>query len=356
MKSLTLVAELKLRLFVLPTLALALVSSAACSSGLENQPRRTARAKREPVKPRFKSPEMDALYQAAKASPRSFDPVYAYSKAVADACLATLAFACDTCGEGAMRYKKRSELDAQYWPIIDEALSMLDVLGKSAVLTAPDRVELLIATKGRLLWLAGRSLEEQTMIEEYVKEHPAAAAVVRRRLELLRESNDVAGSEAQCALSRRKMGGVPEATRVDLLTACVALHPRNNQGRSDLLDYSRYLPNLTNAEENLYRKDLVERCEARADEEETSCSEGCACDDAVQLDRKCKKTCARCRSESSQRSRLCKKITDAPTAVARAARPSPAPAHSAPQPRSAPASDTPRPKIDTGKGLKPVEL
>jgi hypothetical protein len=354
MKSLTIAAQRKIRWFVFPTLVL--VFGVGCSSGIENQPRTTVRAKREPNKPRFRSPEMDAMYQAAKAAPRSFDPVYAYSKAVADACLASLAFPCETCGEGAMRYKKRSELDAQYWPIIDEALSMLDVLGKSAALTAPDRVELLISTKGRLLWLAGRSVEEHTMIEEYVKDHPAAASAVRRRLELLRESNDLAGFEAQCSLSRRKVGAAPEAGKVDLLTACVALHPRNTHGRSDLLDYSRYLPNLTPAEENLYRGNLVERCEVKAGDEEASCAEGCACDDPSNLARKCKKTCARCRSESAQRSRLCQKITEAPTAVVRTPKPSPAAAHRAPQPRSARADDAPRPKVDTGKGLKPIEL
>jgi hypothetical protein len=352
MKMQTIAANPKGRRLAWPVLLLVLC--AACSSGLDNQPI-ARRHKREQSKPRFRSPEMDALYQAAKAAPRSFDPVYAYTKAVTDACLASLAFPCDACGEGAMRYKRRSELDPQYWPIIEEALSMLDVLGKTAALTAPQRMELLIAAKGRLLWLAGRSVEEQPMIDDYAKEHPAAVAVIRRRLELLRENSDIAGLEAQCATSRAKTESADEATRVDLLTACVALNPRNDHGRSDLLDYPKYLPNLTNAEENLYRKNLVERCEARASDEEDNCAEGCACGDAS-LSGKCKRACSRCRSETSQRLRLCKKITDAPSAVVRAPKPVITPAHIAAPPSKRAPDDVPRPKRDTGKGLKPVEL
>ena len=299
------------------------------------------------------------MYKAAKASPRSFDPVYNYTKAVTDACLASLALPCEACGEGAMRYKQRSELEPQYWPIIEEAVTMLDVLGKTAVLTVPERVELLIATKGRLLWLAGRSVEEQPLIDGYAKEHPAAVAVIRRRLELLREGGDAAASEAQCTLSRAKTESAPEAARVDLLTACVALNPRNTYGRSDLLDYPKYLPNLTTAEETLYRKNLVERCEEKAGDEAESCAEGCACGDkdaSKHLTGKCKRACARCRSELAQRLHLCKKITEAPSAVVRAPRPSPTPAQSAPQPKGAPANEAPRPKLDNGKGPKHMEL
>ena len=297
------------------------------------------------------------MYKAAKASPRSFDPVYAYAKAVTDACLASLAFPCDACGEGALRYKQRSELEPQYWPIIEEALSMLDVLGKTAVMTAPERVDQLIATKGRLLWLVGRSVEEQPMIDEYAKEHPGAVAVIRRRLELLREANDTRGSESQCNLSRAKTESSPDEARMDLLTACVALHPRNTNGRSDVLDYPKYLPNLTTAEEALYRKSLVDRCEARADDEEASCAEGCACDEKPSG--KCKKACARCRSEKAQRLRLCKKITEAPSAVPRppAPKPPPAPVHPLPPAKAVPDNEAgPKLKRDTGKGLKPMEI
>ena len=357
-KMLDLASNLKKRWLACPTLVFVLC--VGCSSGLENrQGSAVRRAKRE-HKPRFRSPEMDAMYKAAKASPRSFDPVYTYTKAVADACLASLAdTSCQTCGEGAMRYKRRSELEPQYWPIIEEAVSMLDTLERTLLLTAEQQVDLLLATKGRLLWLAGRSVEEQPLIDDYAKAHPDAVAVVRRRLELLREAGDAASLEAQCTLSRAKTESAPEAARVDLLTACVALHPKNTQGRSDLLDYAKYLPNLTTAEEVLYRKNLVDRCEARAGDEEAGCAEGCACEDASQLTRKCKRACARCRGETAQRLRLCKKITDAPTAVVRAPRPAPPPTWTAPVPlpRAGTVKEAPPPKkIDTGKGLKPVEM
>jgi hypothetical protein len=356
---LSIAANLKMRRLACPTLVLVLCIG--CSSSLDNRRGSTARTKHGQSKPRFRSPEMDAMYKAAKASPRSFDPVYAYTKAVTDACLASLTFPCEACGEGAMRYKQRSELEPQYWPIIEEALSMLDVLGKTAVLTVPERVGLLIATKGRLLWLAGRSVEEQPLIDAYAKEHPDAVAVIRRRLELLREGGDAAASESQCTLSRAKTESAPEATRVDLLTACVALNPRNTYGRSDLLDYPKYLPNLTTAEETLYRKNLVERCEAIAGEEEESCAEGCACGDkdaGKHQTGKCKRACARCRSEMAQRLRLCRKITEAPTAVVRppAPRPAPAPIRSLPPAKAVPDDEAPRPKRDTGRGPKPMEL
>jgi hypothetical protein len=351
----------KLRL-AWPTLVL--VSCVDCSSGLDNRSGSDVRTKSGTKpgqnKPRFRNAVMDAMYKAAKASPRSFDPVYAYAKAVTDACLDSLAdMSCQACGEGAMKYKQRSELEPHYWPIIEEALSMLDVLGKGPELTAAERMDLLIAAKGRLLWLAGRSVEEQPLIDEYAHAHPDAVAVIRRRLELLREAGDAAASESQCTLSRAKTESAPEAPRLDLLTACVALHPRNTYGRSDVLDYARYLPNLSTAEEVLYRKNLVQRCEAKAGDEEAHCAEGCACEDkdsGKQLAAKCKRACVRCRNEMAQRLHLCKKITEAPSAVVRTPRPNPAPAESAPQPKSAPANDAPRPKRDTGRGPKPMEL
>jgi hypothetical protein len=305
---------------------------------------------------------MDAIYKAAKASPRSFDPVYTYAKAVTDVCMNSLAdTSCQACGEGVQRYKRRSELDPQYWPIIEEALSMLETLEKTARETAPERMDQLVAAKGRLLWLAGRSVEEQDLIDDYAKAHPSAVAVIRRRLELIRESGDVGASEAQCRVSRMKTESASDVARVDLLTACVALHPKNTNGRSDLLDYSKYLPNLSDAEETLYRKNLVDRCEARAGDEGGSCAEGCACSDeeAGKLTGKCKKACARCRSEVAQRMRLCGKITEAPSAVVHAPRPSPTPTtHAAPALKVSPSgSEAPRPaKVDTGKGLKPIEL
>jgi hypothetical protein len=355
------VANLKKHGLACPTLVL--VFCVGCSSGLDNRQGSAVgtkpATKRAQSKAKFRNPEMDAMYKAAKAAPRSFEPVYAYAKAVADASLVSLAdTSCPACGEGAMKLKPRSSLEPHYWPIIEEALSMLDTLGKVLGLT-PDEVDQMTATKGRLLWLAGRSVEEQPLIDDYAKAHPDAVAVIRRRLELLRESGAATSSETQCALSRAKMDTAPEATHVDLLTACVALHPRNTYGRSDLLDYAKYLPNLTTPEEVLYRRNLVERCEAKAGEEGERCEEDCGCDDkeaAKQQTAKCKKACARCHSEMAQRMRLCKKITEAPSAVVRAPRPAPAPAESAPFPKSAPPSDAPRPKRDTGRGPKPLEI
>ena len=257
-----------------------------------------------------------------------------------------------------MRFKPRSALEPQYWPIIDEALSMLEDLGKVPGLTA-DQSDRLLATKGRLLWLAGRSVEEQPMIFEYAAEHPEAVSVIRRRLELLRESGDAAGLESQCTLSRAKTRSAPEAARVDLLTACVALNPKNREGRSDLLDYAKYLPNLTTSEEAVYRANLVQRCETRATDGEAQCAEGCACGDGDagnKLTGKCKRACSRCHKATAQRLRLCKKITDAPTAV-RAPKPKPAAAVSASRAKSARHKNAPeRKRVDDGKGLKPVEL
>jgi hypothetical protein len=291
--------------------ALVLAFFAACSSGLDNGqasrggPRQNT--KKEQSKPRFRNPQMDALYKAAKAAPHEFDPVYAYAKTVTDVCMNSLIDTnCEACAEGTARYKPRSALEPQYWPIIDEALSMLEELGKVLGLAA-DQSDQLLATKGRLLWLAGRSVEEQPMIFEYAAEHPDAVAVVRRRLELLRESGDAAGLEAQCTLSRAKTKSSSEAARADLLTACVALNPKNREGRSDLLDYAKYLPNLTTSEEAVYRANLVQRCETRATDGEAQCAEGCACgdDDAgSKLTGKCKRACGRCRKEAAQRLRL----------------------------------------------------
>lgn len=348
-------ANLKMHGLARPTLALVLC--VACSSGLES--RKKPQTQRAQSKANPHTSGLQALHQAAKASPRSFGPVYAYAKAVTDVCLLSLADTrCRECGEGALRYKRRSELEPRYWPVIDEALSMLDTLGTVLGLTA-EEVDALTATKGRLLWLAGRSVEEQPLIYEYANEHPDAVAVVRRRLELLRESGDAVSLAAQCVRSRAKTQSAPAAARLDLLTACVALHPQNIHGRSDLFDYAKFLPNLTTTEEMLYRKHLVDHCEAKTAEEEAQCAEGCACDDkdaGKRMSRKCRRACATCRNEKAQRLRICQQITEAPSAVARPARPKPAPATSVRRSRSADVDATPRPKVDTGRGPKPMEL
>jgi hypothetical protein len=348
-----------------PTLVLALCLG--CSSGLDNQSSYLAtpqKAKRGPNQSRFRNPEMDAKYKAAKASPRSFEPVYAYAKAVTDTCLASLVdTSCKGCAEGVVRYKRRTEIEPHFWPIIDEALSMLEDLGKLPRLDM-EQMDQLVATRGRLLWLAGRSVEEQNLIDDYALAHPNAVAVIRRRLELLRESGDATAIESQCARSRKKTESAPEVARADLLAACVAFHPGNKNGRSDLLDYAKYLPNMSPAEDAVYRNSLVQRCVEAVGDEEARCADACACEDkdaGKQPTPKCKQACNSCRNETAQKLRVCKKVGEPPPAPApspsAAAKPKLAPAVSLPPPKVGPVKEAPRPKkVDDGKGLKPVEL
>lgn len=329
--------NLKRRRLARPTLVIVL--GIGCSSGLDNRQGSDVGTNLDATlgqsKVRFRSPEMAAKYRAANASPQSFDPVYAYAKAVADACLASLVdTSCEACAEGAVKYKQSSVLDVHYWPIIEEALSMLEALGNVPGLAA-EQMDPLVATKGRLLWLAGRSLEEQTLIDDYAHAHPKAVVVIRRRLELLREAGDAAASESQCARSRAKLESTPEAARLDLLTACVALHPGNTDGRSDLLGFAEYLPNLSTAEDALYRMSLVQRCVEKVGNEESHCAQACACEDkdsGKQPAATCKRACGSCRNEMVQRLRLCKKIGEAPHATVRAPRPKTASAKRAPRP------------------------
>jgi hypothetical protein len=325
----------------LACLTLVLLFAIGCSSGLDNRQRSDVgtepEAKLGLSETRFRNPEMAARYKAAKASPRSFDPVFSYAKAVTDASLASLVdTSCEACAEGEVRYKRRSELEVHFWPIVEDALSMLEALGKVPGLAA-EQMEPLVVTKGRLLWLAGRSMEEQTSIDEYAHAHPRAVAVVRRRLELLREAGDAEASESQCTRSRAKLESAPEEVRMGLLTACVALHPDNSEGRSDLMDYAEYLPNLSAAEDALYRTNLVQRCVERVGDGEGRCAEACACvdkDPGKHPSATCKRACGGCRSETAQRLRLCKKIGEPPRATARTARLKRAPAKSAPSPQS----------------------
>ena len=321
-----------------------LVVGAACSSALK-----TAKAPEEDAdakhlrrgKVTFRNPEMAAMYQAAKANPQSFDPVYVYAKSVTDACLASLVEkSCETCGEGRVQYKRRSQLEPHYWGIIEDALSMVETLGSVPGLPL-DQMDLLVATRGRLLWLAGRSVEEQTLLDDYARAHPAAVAVVRRRLELLREAGDAAALESQCARSRAKTASASEAVRVALLTACVAFHPDNREGRSDMLDYATYLPNLSPAEDALYRTSLAQRCAEKVGDGEARCAEACACEGKVSgkpPTGKCKRTCGGCRNETAQKLAACQKLGEPPppppeappARVSRRKRPAP------PQPKSAP--------------------
>jgi hypothetical protein len=315
-----------------------MVLAVGCSSGLDNRQGSDMGSEQEAKlgqsKMKFRTPEMAEKYKTARASPRSFDPVYAYAKAVTDVCLASLIDTrCEGCAEGAVKYRQRSELEIQDWPIIEDALSMLDALGNVPGLAAV-QMDPLVATKGRLLWLAGRSSEEQTLIDDYARAHPEAVAVIRRRLELLRETGDAAAAESQCARSRARTESAPEATRLELLTACVALHPGNPDGRSDLMGYAEYLPNLSPAEDALYRMDLAQRCADKVGDEEARCAQACACVDkesGKQPAVKCKRACGGCHNETAQRLRLCKKIGEGPHTIARTMRP-----------KSHPAKDPPR--------------
>jgi hypothetical protein len=322
-----------------PTLVM--VFGIGCSPGLDNRQGSDIGAEQEAQlgqnKIRFRNPEMAAKYDAAKAAPRSFDPVYAYAKAVTDACLAPLVDSgCKACAEGAVKYKQSSTLEIDYWPIIGDALSMLEALENVPGLAA-QQMDPLVATKGRLLWLSGRSAEEQTLIDAYAHAHPDAVGVVRRRLELLREAGDAAASESQCARSRAKTESASEAARLDLLTACVALHPGNTDGRSDLMGYAEYLPNLSTAEDALYRGNLVQRCVEKVGDEEARCTQACACtdkDSGKQPTAKCKRACGGCHNETAQRLRVCKSIGEAPHATVRASRPKTSPAKDSPRPKS----------------------
>jgi hypothetical protein len=338
-----------------------LLLGAACSSSLDNRP--AAEEGADPLakygqgKIRFRNPDMAARYQAAKANPKQFEPVFEYVRAVTDAATASLVQpSCETCGEGALRYKRRSELEPHYWPIIEDALGMLETLGGVAGLTA-DQMDQLTATKGRLLWLAGRSMEEQNLIDDYAHAHSGAVAVIRRRLERLREDGDTDAIVSQCTRSRAKTTAAPEATRLDLLTACVAFHPENAEGRSDLVDYAKYLPNLTPAEDMLYRTNLAQRCMAKVGDEGSRCTEACACEDADSgkaPTAKCKRACGGCRSETAEKLQLCKKLGEAPPPppVAKVPRTKRTPANAA-TPKSAPAKVAPAKREPKSKGEKP---
>jgi hypothetical protein len=119
----------------------------------------------------------------------------------------------------------------------------------------------------------------------------------------------------------------------------VALHPGNTDGRSDLMGYAEYLPNLSPAEDALYRMNLAQRCVEKVGDEEARCAEACACVDkesGKQPTAKCKRACGGCHNETAQRLRLCQKIGDATQTTARTPRRKIAPAKRASRPKSAP--------------------
>jgi hypothetical protein len=337
---------------------LVLVLGASCSSALGQRPKGDDDTDLLDTpgssKVRFPNQDLAAKHKAAKASPQKFDPVFDYARTVSVFCLGSLVdTTCASCDDGQVKYKPRSDLNPHYWPIIEDVLSMLDPLMQVKELDAV-QMEQLVTAKGRLLWLAGRSSEEENLIDLYAHAHPDAVAVVKRRLELLREERDVVSSESQCTRSRARMKSAPEAARLELLTSCVALHPANSGGKSDPPDYKKYLPNPAPDEESLYRTHLVQRCVEDLGDQDAPCTEACACTDNAsdkQSTATCKRTCQDCRSTTEQQIRACKALgTPAPApaaARARTPRPKAAPVSRpqiapAPRPKTAPAS---QPKV-----------
>lgn len=292
-----------------------LITIAACSSALDNQPRPVADAAPEekPIDNQAKPPtdELIAKHEAAKASPESFAPVFAYAKGLTDFYLAQLA---DTscapdCDKGTVKYKRKAEADPASWFLFEDAKNRVDVVMK--VQGLPDaQMEQLVAVRGRLLWLVGRPEDEVNSLGEYASAHPRAVVVVKRRLELLREAGDVKESEAQCVRSRVALKGGPESAHLELLTSCVANHPDNTQGKGYTLDYVKYLPAATKAEQRLYRKYLVRTCTETVGPRESRCAQFCACTDKG-LDKakkaECKQMCVYCRVDTAQKMRECKK-------------------------------------------------
>jgi len=310
-----------------PTLVLLLF--AGCSPPLNNAPLPRDQAAGLVLgdgKLRFPNHEIEAKHKAAKESPQSFEVVLDYGRSVALFCLASLLdTTCSSCDSEQPVYRPRSELNTAHWPVIEEALPMLDPFLEGRKLDE-GQMDLLVEVKGRMLWLAGRSSEEQTLIDSYVLAHPTAIAAVKRRLEILREAGDAYLSESQCTRSRARMKSAPEAARIDLLASCVALHPHNSEARSDPTDYATYLPNLSPDEVALYRTHLVARCTEKIGDEGERCAEACGCeakDRDTSTTAKCKRTCGTCRKETAQAVLACKKLGEVvpdPVPTRRAAR------------------------------------
>jgi hypothetical protein len=305
---------------------LVLVLSAACSASLDNRKGAASsddgfRSSERQGKLKFPDEDMAAKYKAAKASPNSFEAVSTYGRAVALFCLASLVdTSCTSCEDALPTYRPRSELNTNYWPIIEDVLPMLEPFLNDKGLDE-EHIELVVEVKGRLLWLAGRSLDEQTLIDSYALAHPKAVLVVKRRLELLRESGDVSLSESQCSRSRARMKTAPESARVDLLTSCVALHPDNSHARSDITDYANYLPNLAGDEDTLYRTYLAQRCVEKVGDADSRCAEACACENksaGKSASATCRRKCSACRKENAKYLQVCRDL--GPPAAPRPAR------------------------------------
>ena len=305
---------------------LVLLLGAACSASLDNRKGAPSsddgfRLSERQVKLKFPDEDMAAKYKAAKASPNSFEAVSTYGRAVTLFCLASLVdTSCTSCEDDLPTYRPRSELNTNYWPIIEDVLPMLEPFLNDKELDE-EHTELVVEVKGRLLWLAGRSLDEQILIDSYALAHPKAVTVVKRRLELLRESGDVSLSESQCSRSRARMKAAPESARVDLLASCVALHPNNSRARSDITDYASYLPNLAGDEDTLYRTNLEQRCVEKVGDAASRCAEACACENksaGKPASATCRRECSACRKENAKHLQVCRNL--GPPAAPRSAR------------------------------------
>lgn len=260
---------------------------------------------------KFPSQEIAAKYKAAKDSPQNVEVVVDYGRSVVLFCLASLLdTSCTSCESDLPVYRARSELNTAYWPIIDDALPMLEPFMEGRKLEA-GQMDLLVEVKGRLLWLAGRSSEEQTLVDSYALAHPTALAIVKRRLEILRDAHDAYLFDSQCNRSRSRLRSAAEADRLDLLTSCVTLHPNNGEAKSDTEAYATFLPNLSPDEAALYRTHLVQRCTENVGDEAERCAEPCACETKAAGKppaATCKRACGGCRKEIAQEVLACRRI------------------------------------------------
>ena len=301
---------------------LVVIVSIGCSPALENrQP--TARDAAPPEAPtegqlELPTPDLLAKHEAARSAPSDFDAVIAYAQAVADFCVASLAApACAAdCPEGPGAAKPTGDLSPKHWVLAQDGLNMLAPF-KDAQGLPVARFEQLVAVKSRLLGMVGHADEERALIDGYARAHPETIAVVKRRLELLRAAGVVRESESQCRRSRTSTKSAPEATRLEILAHCVALHPANASGQSDPPDYAQYLPEPSRAEQRLYRKHMIGRCVEKLGTREARCGPSCACDDQPDRQQKadCKRRCRDCRIESARKTRECRKTGGVPGAT-----------------------------------------
>ena len=339
--------DLKSRWRACPTLLLVL--GAGCSSALDNRPRPAPDGGTGQVEKAatseltFPNPDLAAKREAARSSPQSFATLFAYARAVADFCLASLVdeSCAPACPPGVATHKPASELKPKDWVLVQDALVMLAPLKEGQGLP-PAQFEQFVAAKGRLLGLAGHAAEERTLIDSYALAHPDALSVVRRRLEILRQAGDVKESETQCRRSRVSTKSAADAARLEILTTCVSLHPENRDGRTDPPDYTRYLPDPAKAEQRLYRKHLVKLCVEGVGTKEARCGQACACKDQPREQKvKCKQACRECRSETAQKIRECKKTGGVSSAIPKpgASRPD------APRPKAGDSASDPGPEL-----------